>query len=126
MDSLLGRESVVLFPIELHCGGWELTKKAFLFVPTCSGNHHCDSSMFTTVFCVVICVFPYCAHVRPVRSTCRFNVLFNPCGRRVVSMLYSMCCLHMLFQLVSFDMCGRRVVSTACFDVCFHVLFRLV
>ena len=28
MDSLLGRESVVLFPIELHCGGWELTKKA--------------------------------------------------------------------------------------------------
>ena len=28
MDSLLGRESGVLFPIELHRGGWELTKKA--------------------------------------------------------------------------------------------------
>ena len=39
MDSLLGRESVVLFPIELHCGGWELTKKAFLFVTTCFVFH---------------------------------------------------------------------------------------
>ena len=34
MDSLLGRESGVLFPIELHRGGWELTKKAFCLLRT--------------------------------------------------------------------------------------------